>query len=48
MKERRAGDRQQGKLTARLWDQGDNAAFLALGAGEEECMRGAQFSQECL
>lgn len=23
MKERRAGDRQQGKSTARLWDQGD-------------------------
>lgn len=32
MKEKRTGDRQQGKLTARLWDHRDRAASLALSA----------------
>lgn len=35
MKEKRTGDRQQGKLTARLWDHGDRATSLALSAGNK-------------
>lgn len=35
MKERRTGDRQQGKVTSRLWEQGDNAASPALGARDK-------------